>query len=630
MSIEPSKINLKVGLEIHQQLASSTKLFCRCTNFESEEMPIEFVRRLRPTQSELGQIDPAALFEFQKARMIKYKANGDSACLVETDEEPPHEVSNDALEIALTIAMLLKANIVDEVNVMRKIVIDGSNTTGFQRTMIIAIGGELSAGSMSVGVQTIGLEEDAARLLAEADGIREYGLDRLSVPLVEVALAPVTSSSKEIQEIALALGRLMRSTKRVARGQGTIRQDVNVSVMGGRVVEVKGVQRLDLIGKVVEFEALRQMALIKISEELRNRGVKEKDLNVKPIELSEMFSSTKSTVIKKALAAGGCVYGAKLLGFGGWLGYEPHEGIRLGKEFADLVRFYGLGGLFHSDELPAYGITEGEVDAVKQRLEVKKDDAFVLLSGPQNNVQFAIAALLERAKDALKGVPAETRGPTPDGKTRFIRPRPGSARMYPETDIPPIPVPKETITKIQSSLPPSWESQIEHYTKKYQLSTKLAIQLYDSDYAELFEELASITKIQPSFIGATLTETLVGLGRAGLDVSKISNDQIKEIFLRVEKSEFAKESIALILENLSKGETKTVAEAIDKLRLKSISKEELVRIVSKVLEENSALIKQKGEGAFGTVMGKVMAQVRGRADGQLVSITIKGKMKEYV
>ena len=228
MSIDPAKINLKVGLEIHQQIASRSKLFCSCNIFESKELPAEFARKLRPTQSELGQTDAAALFEFQKARTIRYRANDESACLVETDEEPPHSVSSDALEIALTISTLLKSKILDEIHVMRKIVIDGSNTTGFQRTMIIALGGELSAGALKVGVQAISLEEDAARLLGEANGTREYALDRLCVPLVEVALAPVSGTPKDVQDVALALGRLMRSTKKVARGLGTIRQDVNV------------------------------------------------------------------------------------------------------------------------------------------------------------------------------------------------------------------------------------------------------------------------------------------------------------------------------------------------------------------------------------------------------------------
>ena len=628
MSTDAAKINLKVGLEIHQQIASSRKLFCSCSNFESKEFPSEFVRKLRPTQSELGQVDAAALFEFQKAKTIRYRANNESACLVETDEEPPHEVSSDALDIALTISALLRSRVLDEVHVMRKIVIDGSNTAGFQRTMIVALGGELSVGSLKVGVQGISLEEDAARLLGEVEGVREYGLDRLCVPLVEVALAPISGSAKEVQDVALALGRLMRSTKKVARGLGTIRQDVNVSIMGGKVVEVKGVQKLDLIGKVVEFEAQRQLALVKISEELRKRGVKQADFDIEPLELTEMFESSKSTVIKKALASNGCVYGLRLKGFGGLLGYEPQEGVRFGRELADLVRFYGLGGLFHSDELPAYGITADDVIVVKKRLQINGDDAFILLSGPRRNVSVAMNALIDRAEYALVGVPAETRGPTPEGKTRFIRPRPGSARMYPETDIPPIVITKETLVRIQKSLPQSWEAQIEYYANKYQLSTKLSVQVYDSDYADLFEGIASTTKIQPSFIAATLTEMMVGMAREGFDTSRISSEQIKEIFDKVEKGEFAKESVQPILESLAKEEVSSVSDAVNKLAIRSISSEELGKIISKTLNDNSALIKQRGEDAFSAIMGTVMAQVRGRADGQLVSKTLKDRLKE--
>jgi len=628
MSTDAAKINLKVGLEIHQQIASSTKLFCSCSNFESKEFPSEFVRKLRPTQSELGQVDAAALFEFQKAKTIRYRANNESACLVETDEEPPHEVSNDALDIALTISALLRSRVLDEVHVMRKIVIDGSNTAGFQRTMIVALGGELSAGSLKVGVQGISLEEDAARLLGEVEGVREYGLDRLCVPLVEVALAPISGSAKEAQDVALALGRLMRSTKKVARGLGTIRQDVNVSIIGGKVVEVKGVQKLDLIGKVVEFEAQRQLALVKISEELRKRGVKQTDFDIEPLELTEMFESSKNAVIKKALASNGCVYGLRMKGLGGLLGYEPQEGVRLGRELADLVRFYGLGGLFHSDELPAYGITEDDVIVVKKRLQIKGDDAFILLSGPRSNISVAMDALIDRAKYALVGVPAETRGPTPEGKTRFIRPRPGSARMYPETDIPPIVITKETIERVQNSLPQSWEAQIEYYANKYQLSTKLAVQVYDSDYADLFEGIASATKVQPSFIAATLTEMIVGIAREGFDTSRISSEQIKEIFDKVEKGEFAKESVQPILESLAKEEVSSVSDAVNKLAIRSISSEELGKIISKTINDNSALIKQRGEDAFKALMGTVMAQVRGRADGQLVSKTLRDRLKE--
>jgi glutamyl-tRNA(Gln) amidotransferase subunit E len=229
------EIGLKVGLEIHQQLATRTKLFCNCK--ETRLPPeITFQRRLRLTQSELGHIDPAAMFEFKKGKITRYFANSESSCLVEADEEPPHNLKDESIEALLMVSLLLNSKIVDELHIMRKIVIDGSNTTGFQRTLIGALGGSLRTKKRDVGIQIICLEEDAARIIGENNSSRDFDLNRLGTPLIEIALEPVTGSPEEIQEIALSLGRLLRSTKRVARGLGTIRQDINVSIFGGNVV----------------------------------------------------------------------------------------------------------------------------------------------------------------------------------------------------------------------------------------------------------------------------------------------------------------------------------------------------------------------------------------------------------
>ncbi|HEU4984620.1 MAG TPA: Glu-tRNA(Gln) amidotransferase subunit GatE, partial [Nitrososphaera sp.] len=262
---DPASIDMKVGFEIHQQLATRSKLFCNCSCREAETYGRTFVRRLRPTQSELGAYDPAAMFEFSKMRLAEYHASAGTSCLVEADEEPPHEVNPEALETALVFALALHSRVMDEVHVMRKIVIDGSNTSGFQRTMLVASGGHLDVAGKKVGVQSICLEEDASKVLGDDRQTRKYGLDRLGVPLVEIALEPVTGKPDEIMQVALTLGRLLRASKRVARGLGSIRQDVNVSILGGAVVEVKGVQQLDQLIKVIEHEATRQHGLVLIA-----------------------------------------------------------------------------------------------------------------------------------------------------------------------------------------------------------------------------------------------------------------------------------------------------------------------------------------------------------------------------
>lgn len=266
--LQIEKIGLKVGLEIHQQLSTNKKLFCNCSPKETDEFTLKFTRKLRAAKSELGKYDPAAIFESTKSKKMVYYYNPNSCCLVEQDEEPPHELDGDAKKIALLIASSLKSNIFSEIYPMRKMVIDGSNTSGFQRTMLISQGGYLNVEGKKIGVQSICLEEDAGKLLEDRENERDYSLERLGIPLVEIALEPVSASPSEMKRIALALGRLLRTTKKVTRGLGSIRQDVNVSINGGGVVEVKGVQQLDQLEKVVEYEAKRQHGLMKISEKL--------------------------------------------------------------------------------------------------------------------------------------------------------------------------------------------------------------------------------------------------------------------------------------------------------------------------------------------------------------------------
>jgi len=626
----PEEIQLKVGLEVHQQLATKTKLFCGCEEFDEETFEYSITRRLRPAQSELGEIDPAARFEFTKGFTIKYRVGRNSSCLVEVDEEPPHPLNMEAVETALIIALTLRAQPIDELHVMRKMVIDGSNTTGFQRTLIVALGGELKFSDRAIPVQTISLEEDAARLIGESEGVREYALDRLCVPLVEVALAPITGTPREIQEVALALGRLMRSTRRVSRGLGTIRQDVNISILGGEVVEVKGVQKLDLLEKVVEFEAVRQLSLMKIRDELMKRGLKPEDYTGGFIDVTEVFQKTDCTILKRIMNRGEVIVAAGLKGFSGLLSYEPYPGVRFGKELADVVRLYGIRGLFHSDELPDYGINQLEVVEVRRRLNLGEGDSFLIIAGGGERLKQACEAVTKRIQDAFKGVPAETRGPTPDGKTRFIRPRPGAARMYPETDIPPIPISEEYIERLKREVPRPWEEQVEEYISKYHLSEKLALQIYDSPYCELFKELAEDTSVPPGFIAATLTESLINLAREGFDTTRITDETLRSIFTSLDRGRISKEAVPRILEAILRGEVRSVEEAAEKLGLKSIRDEELIEIVRGVLEENRRAIEEKGEHAFGLLMGRVMSVVRGSVDGRKVSTTLKAELEKML
>ena len=301
MTTDYSKLGLKIGLEIHQQLNTKTKLFCECKPlFFKEDPELTFLRRLRPTQSELGQIDPAAYFEFQKGIMLRYEANKKSTCLVEMDEEPPHALNKEAVEISLTAALMMNAKPVDEIHIMRKTVIDGSNTTGFQRTCVIAMNGWIKIDDKLVQIQHASLEEDAARKTGtEKNGkIISYRLDRLGIPLIEVATAPVIYSPKEAQKVALVLGQILRDTGKAMRGLGTIRQDLNISLTQGALIEIKGVQELDLVSVVLEYEIKRQINLIKISEELQKKNMKTNSLTKNFVEVTDVFNNTNCKLIK--------------------------------------------------------------------------------------------------------------------------------------------------------------------------------------------------------------------------------------------------------------------------------------------------------------------------------------------
>jgi len=570
------KIGLKVGLEIHQQLNTSAKLFCNCQPELFKEQPeITFLRRLRPTQSELGQIDPAAYFEFQKGVKILYEANRATSCLVEMDEEPPHPLNLEAVNTVLAVALMVKAKPMDEIHVMRKTVIDGSNTTGFQRTCVVALNGEIKVGEKTVPIQHAGLEEDAARKTGEEEGnIIRYRIDRLGIPLIEVATAPVIKSPKEAEEVAFAIGRILRATGKVMRGLGTIRQDINISIPNGALTEIKGLQELELVPLVVEYEVQRQLNLLKIIEELRKMGVKEEDIKEEFCNVHDVFKGTKCKVVRKALDKNQQVLAVKLPKFNGFLKRELMPGIRLGTEMADRARFWGrVGGIFHTDEMPAHGITAEEIEELKKAVKAEEQDAVVFVADSPENSRDALKAVVERAREATKHVPEETRGPNPDGTTRYMRPRPGAARMYPETDIPPTQITEEHIRKVRSHLPEFPEQKLERLIKEYKLNQKLAKQVLDSEYGELFEIVVKESNVSPTTVAAFMTETLKALKRDGVQVEKVSENKIREIFRGIGSEKLTKEAIPDIVSWLSQHEDESVQEAINSIGLKMLSGE---------------------------------------------------------
>jgi len=606
--IDYRAVGLKVGLEIHVQLNTGRKLFCNCPPvIRNDEPHFRVTRRLRPSMSELGEVDPAAMWEFRKRRVFVYEGYYDTTCLVELDEEPPHEPDPESLEVALAVAQMFNAKVFDEIYVMRKIVIDGSNTSGFQRTMLVAHDGLAKFFDYKVPIQTIALEEDAARKIEERGDTVVYRLDRLGIPLIEISTGILTYSPQEIMEVAYYIGHSIKMTGKAKRGLGTVRQDVNVSISNGAKTEIKGVPDLSLIPKVIEYEVQRQLNLLAIRDELRSRGVREDWFTEDFIDVTDIFSGTKSNILRRVIDTGGRVIAIKVPGLRGILGKEVQPGRRFGTELADRVRVWtSLSGLIHSDELPGYGITGEEVSRVSSRLGV---DSFILLAGNNDrDLADAVKVIIERIKEAMYGVPEETRAANPDGTTKFMRPRPGAARMYPETDLRPIRVTIEMLEKARSLIPEPIESRVNRYIS-YGMSRELAMQVIRSPYYDLIDYLIEEfkDKVSATLIANTLVNTLRSLQRDGVDVSRINEEHLRDLFNALSNGAITKEAIPDVLRAWAEEPSANINAIIGKLGLSKMSYGEVREVVFKRARELGIKDRDK-------LIKALIRDLRGRAD----------------
>ncbi|RLJ08081.1 MAG: Glu-tRNA(Gln) amidotransferase GatDE subunit E [Candidatus Aenigmatarchaeota archaeon] len=479
-------MKIKCGIEIHQQLLTH-KLFCPCSSGMHEKPQLEIVRRLRPVPGELGDVDVAAQYEFLRNRVFAYKHYPNESCLVELDEEPPHQLNPEALETAVMIALMLNCDIPDEIHIMRKIVIDGSDTTGFQRTALIGMNGWIKTSFGKVGIKSVCLEEESAQILGRKAGKPElvtYGLNRFGIPLVEIGTQPDITNFEEARETAEKLGMILRSTQRVKTGLGTIRQDLNISIPGGVRVEIKGVQSLSLIPKVLEFEAKRQESLLKAGE--------------------------------------------------------------------------------------------------KPRPEVRKAN--------------------------------------PDGTTEFLRPLPGAARLYPETDCPPVRIDRSWLDALKLKLPELLDEKIKRWVEGYKLSWELASQLARSDKAGLFEYL--IQWADPKLVANVLVNVLKGLKREGVGIEKLEARHFRFVFEALREERIAKEGIPELLKKFAENPQARIEELVSE----TLGPEEVKRLVKKILKEKPEL--RELRNPFQAYMGLVMKQVRGRAPGSLIAKILKEELSE--
>lgn len=486
--IDYKKLKMKAGLEIHQQLDTKHKLFCNCSAaLEQKQTKTEVARKQHPVASELGEVDAAVQYEFFRDRIFSYQVFPNETCLVELDEEPPHDINPEALRIAIEIAFLLNCEMTSEIHVMRKTITDGSNTGAFQRTMIVGRNGRLKYGSKKIEITQVCLEEDSAAIVKEESGKVTYRLSRLGVPLVEISTGILTGYTPEqVQEIAYLIGIVCRSTGKVKHGIGSVRQDVNVSIKNGPRVEIKGIQELGLLAKVIKKEVERQMELIKMSKKIVH----------------------------------------------------------------------------------------------------------------------------------------ETRAANPDGTTRFTRPLPGAARMYPETDIVPISIDRTRIKKIKSELPEPWTKKLTRFKKKLKLSNDLAIQIISSDYLPLFEKIMKkYPRLNATIVANVFTSTLKDLRRKKIDVKKLGEKHLMSIFAALVKKRIVKEAIPELIINFVHNPDESVSEAIRKLNLTILKKSELRKLIAQLVADSPDARREK-------VYGIAMSRVRGRADPQEVLKIVSAEIKK--
>lgn len=617
------KLGLKMGLEIHQQLNTQHKLFCPCKTELIDDEHNELIKRnLRPTQSELGEIDRAALQESLRNLNFQYEAYNYNTCLVETDDEPPHSLNEEALEISITIAALMNMHIVDEFHTMRKQVIDGSNTGGFQRTGLVATDGYLDTPYGRVAIESLGLEEDAARRIETTDDYTEFRLDRLGIPLAEITTDPSMHHPEQVREVAYMIGQVLRSTN-VKRGLGTIRQDLNISISEGARVEIKGVQNLDLMSTIVENEVTRQLNLIDIKKELNERNA---EVLEEIHDLDELFENTESKILKSAESIKAVV----LKGFDGLIGSEVQPGRRFGTEIASYAKKRGVSGIFHSDELPAYGITQEEVDKVAEFLDIGPEDAFIIVAHDEDIAISALEEVKRRANLGFEGVLEETRKSLDDGNTEYMRPLPTANRMYLETDIPLFKITDEIVEPIKNNLPELPDVKKERIIKEYNLSEDLANQLVKRLEADVFEEILSDVDVNPTPVASLLAYDLREIKREGYDISILTTQHFKDLFQLLADGKIAKDSVTKLATAIIESPEEDVTTIAESNNLTLLSEDEVCEIIANIVAKNENMVKERQMGAMGPLMGMSMKELKGKADGSLVNKIVKEEIQKLL
>lgn len=544
-------IGFKSGLEIHQQLLTEKKLFCRCpAGRYNNKYDAEILRHMRPTLSELGEYDGTALMEFKTKKNIIYRINRETVCTYEMDDTPPFLINEQALEIAVGCGILLDCKIVDEMHIIRKQYLDGSIPTGFQRTAIFAVDGKIPYKDREIDIMQVSIEEDSCREISDYGHDRIYNTDRLGMPLIETVTAPQMRTPVEVAEVGQICRRLVRSTGNVRTGIGAGREDVNVSVTGGTRIEIKGVPKLSRIPLLTYNEAMRQWNLLKLKEELKSRGITEENFNATAFDVTNLVRKSYYQPVRLALQKNWLVKCVVLKGFKKLLNWQTQTDTYFSKEISDRVRVIAcltnLPNLIHSDS-KGDSLSSADWQKIKKHCSATDNDTLVLVWGNEIDSETAVKEIIIRAKEATIGIPSETRQALHDGTNGFERILPGPDRMYPDTDLPPKRITRESLEKIKTNLPKQiWLN--EKWYKELGIPEDTIEPLAVSRYNRLFESLVLEMNIDPVFAAVVLVQFVKRLARKKLNVNKLTPEVMKEIFTAYKDGKIVKDSFLYIME----------------------------------------------------------------------------------
>ncbi|HMA53065.1 MAG TPA: Glu-tRNA(Gln) amidotransferase subunit GatE, partial [Acidobacteriota bacterium] len=552
-----AEVGFRSGLEIHQQLLTEKKLFCRCpAGRYSDKYDAEILRHMRPTLSELGEYDGTALMEFKTRKEIIYRINRETVCTYEMDDTPPFMINEQALDIALGVAMLYNLALVDELHIARKQYLDGSIPTGFQRTTIVGVSGWIPYRDRRIAIVQLGLEEDACREVSDIGHRRVYLTDRLGMPLIETVTGPDMRTPAEVAEVAQILRRLVRSTGQVRTGMGAAREDVNVSVRGGTRIEIKGVPRIPRIPLLTYHEAMRQWNLLRLREELRGRGITPETFKPEAEDVTRILLKTSYRPVHDALEAGEVASAVVLRGYRDLLNWQTQTNTRFSREISDRVRVVAcltkLPNIIHSDSL-SETLSSSRWEAVRKAVRATGDDVVVVVWGALEDVKTAVQEIAIRAREATIGIPSETRQALRDGTNGFERILPGPDRMYPDTDLPPKQVTEERLERIRRALPvPVWTR--EAWYRELGLPADVVEPLAVSLRAGLFEVLVKDWKVDPVAAAVALVQFPKRLKRKGLDAGRITDETLRRIFALFRDKRISRDGVLAQMEKASRGE----------------------------------------------------------------------------